>query len=141
MAILFTPRVIAKNLMRFVWCLGCCSNPGFKLNNPKYYLLGYGDFKLQNIKTYWLLKLFSKDCNLMCHTTHVVCVLIWLISAGTPQFNINCQGHRIVRWLHFMGSVHSLRNALFPGSHMILKCCLDLPSHLQFYGSNKLFSC
>ena len=54
MAILFTVRVFARNLLRrnrrrntfriLFWCLAWCSNPGFSSNKPTHYLLDHGDF-------------------------------------------------------------------------------------------------
>ena len=53
MAILFTLRVFAKNLLRgnrrrntfriLFWCLAWASNPGFSSNMPTHYFLDYGD--------------------------------------------------------------------------------------------------
>ena len=55
MAILFTLRVFARNLLRgnrrrntfliSFWCLAWGSNPGFSSNKPTHYLLDHGDFK------------------------------------------------------------------------------------------------
>ena len=54
MAILFTLRVFAGNLLRgnrrrntfyiLLWCLAWCSNPDFTSNKPTHYLLDYGDY-------------------------------------------------------------------------------------------------
>ena len=54
MAILFTLRVFARNLLRgnrrrntfhiLFWCLARGSNPGFSSNKPIHYLLDHGDF-------------------------------------------------------------------------------------------------
>ena len=55
MAILFTLRVFARNLLRgnrrrntfciLFWCLAWDSNPGFSSNKPTHYLLDHGDFQ------------------------------------------------------------------------------------------------
>ena len=65
MAILFTLRVFAGNLLRgnrrrnifriSLWCLAWDSNPGFSSNKPTHYLLDHGDFERRN-----QTKLFSK---------------------------------------------------------------------------------
>ena len=54
MAILFTLRVFARNLLRgsrrrntfciLFWCLAWGSNPGFSSNKPTHHLLDHGDF-------------------------------------------------------------------------------------------------
>ena len=54
MAILFTRRVFARNLLGgnrrrnifriLLWCLAWNSNPGFSSNKPTHYLLDHGDF-------------------------------------------------------------------------------------------------
>ena len=56
-AILFTLRAFARNLMRgnrqrntfciSFWCLAWNLNPGFSSNKPTHYLLDYGDFSLK----------------------------------------------------------------------------------------------
>ena len=53
-AILFTLRVFARNLLRgnrrrntfriSIWCLAWGSNPGFSSNKPTHFLLDHGDF-------------------------------------------------------------------------------------------------
>ena len=55
MAILFTLRVLARNLLRgnrrrntfriSFWCLAWDSNPDFSSNKPTHYLLDHGDFQ------------------------------------------------------------------------------------------------
>ena len=62
MAILFTLRVLARNLLRgnrrrntfriLSWCLAWHSNPGFSSNKPTHYLLDHGDFKALGLLTW-----------------------------------------------------------------------------------------
>ena len=61
MAILFTLRVFARNLLRenhrrnifciLFWCLVRGSNPGFTSNKPIHYLLDHGDFRTLHLHT------------------------------------------------------------------------------------------
>ena len=80
MAILFTLRVLARNLLKgnrrkntfriSFWCLAWDSNPGFSSNKPTHYLLDHGDFK--NSKYLWKLiwkKIYTKNL------THLFCYL------------------------------------------------------------------
>ena len=60
MAILFTPRVFARNLLRgnrgrnifriSFWCLACDLNPGFSSNKPTLYLPDHGSKSLLKIQ-------------------------------------------------------------------------------------------
>ena len=84
MAILFTLRVFARNLLRgnrrrnifriSFWCLAWDSNPGLSSNKPTHYLLDHGDFML----IYIIILIFHYDfaiqfpifkINLMCEST------------------------------------------------------------------------
>ena len=60
MAILFTLRVFARNLLRenrqrntfriLFWCPAWDSNPGFSSNKPTHYLLDHGDFIMLTLR-------------------------------------------------------------------------------------------
>ena len=81
MAILFTLRVFARNLLRgnrrrntfriSFWCLAWDSNPGFSSNKPTHYLLDHGDFKLTNIQTYIYI---------IGHYNPLVRITIWFLT-------------------------------------------------------------
>ena len=92
MADLFTLRVFARNLLQenhrrnFCFeisfcCLTCDTNTGFISNKATYYLLNYGDFKLQHTYIHnWPLQ--------ASHSTHVVCVN-FICEQWDLQFNID----------------------------------------------------
>ena len=87
MAILFTLRVFARNLLSgnrrrntfriSFWCLAWDSNPGFSSNKPTHYLLDHGDFKVSH--QYW------NSTTLI----HSYSVQHWFISTGCKEHEHN----------------------------------------------------
>ena len=78
-AILFTLRVFARNLLRgnrrrntfdiLFWCLAWGSIPGFTSNMATHYLLDYGDFNINPYNFKMFLCIFSQYCILSLHDT------------------------------------------------------------------------
>ena len=97
MAILFTLRVFARNLLRgnrrrntfciLFWCLAWGSNPGLSSNKPKHYLLDYGDYNMtlyHMVDLSYFLHLISKANQLEIFQTFI-----------SPQRNWSVQAHLV----------------------------------------------
>ena len=78
MAILFSLRVLARNLLRgnrrknafciLFWHMACRSNPGYTSNKPTHYLLGHDDFNMRD---------YVQE-NFCLFTIHIVCKSIYI---------------------------------------------------------------
>ena len=74
MAILYTLRVFARNLLRgnrrkntfriSFWCLAWGSNPGFSSNKPTHYLLDHGEYNSYDLQTLniWFKNFNTQNC-------------------------------------------------------------------------------
>ena len=115
MAILFTLRVLARNLLRanrrrntfciLLWCLAWGANPGFTSDKMSHYLLDYGNFIIHLPAFFWyrqqlLFRFFfyllnrSKTLSFQCHThTPISDVHATLFLLKSQQFwnNLSCR--------------------------------------------------
>ena len=134
MAILFTLRVLTKNLQRgnrrrntfciLILCLAWDSNPGFLSSKPTHYLLDHGDFSACPIE--YFARVIWQHGHLNWRWCELTAILKANITYGITQILIDLCARVMLNWAFRIRSTQSRRAGLLNNSiyiHITTSLC------------------